>query len=343
MRAVTESTISLQAAGPRQDIGHPGTIGLGWEGGYGQAGELVEVEDRLVTRSFRLLEGDPPPVCPELPIEGCPKVVPDAFAFPNGPEDVGLAHEEITYTSALGPMGAWVVPGSRPTWAIHVHGWTANRREAVRMLPVLHRKGLTSMIIDYRNDPGAPADPSGHYRFGLDEWRDVESAVDYALEHGAEDVICVGYSTGAAHIMSFLEQSPRADGVSGLILDAPNVILAETVRHGTRDLRIPGLGVRASHLLIELGMWIADLRWDVDWERTNYVQRAHTIIEVPTLVFHGTSDQRVPISVSRQLQARVPGLIKLQELPAAGHVMSWNADPEAYEQTVEEFLSELQN
>lgn len=211
------------------------------------------------------------------------------------------------------------------------------------MLPVLHRKGLTSMIIDYRNDPGAPADPSGHYRFGLDEWRDVESAVDYALGHGAEDVICVGYSTGAAHIMSFLEQSPRADSVAGLILDAPNVILAETVRHGTRDLRIPGFGVRASPLLIELGMWIADLRWGVDWERTNYVERADTTIEVPTLVFHGTSDQRVPISVSRQLEARAPRLIRLHEVPAAGHVMSWNADPDAYERTVEQFLSELQN
>ena len=343
VRRLTNGLITVQASGPRQEVGHPGVIGLAWETGYGQMGDLTEVTAERVTRRFDLLEGEPPPVCLDDPVPTCPQVFPEGYAFPNGPSDVELDFVKTSYRSPLGPMEAWLVPGGESIWAIHVHGWTANRREAVRLLRPVHRMGFTSLVIDYRNDPGAPADPSGHYRFGLHEWEDVEAAVQHALDSGATEVVCVGYSTGAAHIMSFLEQSDLRESVTGLVFDAPNIILAETVRHGSRDLKVPGLGVSVSPLLIEFGMWIADLRWGVDWDRTNYVQRAEAIIRVPTLVFHGTSDQRVPISISRQLEARLPDLVLLEEVQAAGHVMSWNANPSRYESVLEAFLRGLQN
>lgn len=343
VRALVDGEIVLEASSPRQEIGHPGVIGLTWDGGYGRIGDVTRVEDNRVTRSFELVRGDPPAVCVDLPVAGCPQVFPDGYAFPNGPGDVGLAHEDVTYLSPLGPMGAWLVPPVSRVWAVHVHGWTANRRESIRLLPPIRDVGMTSMVIDYRNDPGAPADPSGHHRFGLHEWEDVDAAVRYALDAGADEIVCVGYSTGAAHILSFLEQSPHAQKIIGLVLDAPNIILADTVRHGSRGVRIPRLGVRVTPLLVEFGMWIADLRWGIDWDRTNYVQRAESIIEVPTLVFHGTSDDRVPISTSRQLEARLPDLVQLHETQAAGHVMSWNADPQRYEKLLTSFLRGLQN
>lgn len=343
VRSLIEGKITVQATGPRQEVGHPGVIGLRWATGYGRMGNLTEVTTNGVTRLFELVEGDAPPICPDGAVLDCPQVYPDGYAFPNDPRDVGLDFEEIEYPSSLGPMGAWVVAPTGQIWAIHVHGWTANRREAIRLLRPLSSLGVTSMVIDYRNDPGAPADPSGHYRFGLHEWEDVEAAVAYALAAGASEIICVGYSTGAAHVMSFLEQSALSSHVTGLVFDAPNVILAETIRHGTKDLKVPGIGVRASPLLIEFGMWIADLRWSIDWDRTNYVQRAEEVIRVPTLVFHGTSDPRVPISISRQLEARLPDLVLLEEVQAAGHVMSWNADPARYESVLGAFVTGLQN
>lgn len=343
VRALAKGVITVQASGPRQEVGHPGIIGLRWTTGYGRMGDLTEVTADRVTRLFELVEGDLPPTCPVGPVVECPHVYADGYAFPNDPGDVGLDFDETEYRSPLGSMGAWIVPARGETWAIHVHGWTADRREAIRLLRPLQRLDTTSMVIDYRNDPGAPTDPSGHYRFGLHEWEDVEAAVVHALDGGASEIVCIGYSTGAAHVMSFLEQSSLASHVTGLVFDAPNVILAETVRHGTKDLKVPWLGVNASPLLIELGMWIADLRWSIDWDRTNYVQRAEEIIRVPTLVFHGTSDSRVPISISRQLEVRLPDLVLLEEAQAAGHVMSWNANPEHYERVLEAFIKGLQN
>jgi hypothetical protein len=344
VRSVDKRQITLTAGEPRQDIGHPGTLGIFWEGGYGQVGPVIGVEGLDVTRKYTQLAGVMPPICPDGTLEACPPVDLEGYAFPSDPSDVDLEFEETTYNCPLGPIGAWIVSATDAgTWVIHVHGWTAERREAIRLLPTIHSAGMTSMVIDYRNDPGMPQDPTGRYRFGLSEWEDVEGAVRYALDNGAVGIVLVGYSTGAAHVMSFLERSDLTGRVQGVVLDSPNILLAEAIRYGSQDQRFSGTNIKISRLVTEFGMWIADLRWKIDWETTNYVQRAATILAVPTLVFHGTSDHRVPISVSRQLESHAPGVVTLVETRAAGHVMSWNADAERYERYLESFLRKIQN
>lgn len=334
VRAVSGDRIVLESKVPRQDIGHPGSLGIRWQDGYGRVGDVIAASDGRITRRFFPGDDGAPPVC-EDDLDDCPPIELDGYVFPGDPLDVGLSFSEVQYDSSLGPIAAWLVPGgTEGAWAIHCHGWTTERRELIRLLPTFHTQGRTSMVIDYRNDPGAPTDPTGLYRFGLTEWEDVEGAVSHACDHGATDIVLTGCSTGGALVMAFLENSKLADTVTGVVLDAPNIILADTFRHSMREVRV-------SQLIREMGMWIADLRWGVDWETTNYVQRADQILQVPTLVFHGTSDQTVPISSSRQLAARVPDLIDLVETPAAGHVLSWNADPERYETYLARFLERL--
>jgi hypothetical protein len=222
----------LDADEPQQNIGHPGVLGLYWEDGYGRVGPVEEVVGLRVTRRFELVTGDPPPTCPDGRLEDCSPVDLEANAYPSDPGDTGLEFEEISYDSPLGSMGAWLVPASGDRWAIHVHGWTAERREAIRTLPAFHSSAIASLVIDYRNDPGVARDPSGLYRFGLTEWEDLEAAAHFALDRGASELIMVGYSTGAAHIMSFLERSPLAPRVRGVVFDAPNISVVEAVRFG---------------------------------------------------------------------------------------------------------------
>jgi len=331
--------VTLETAEPRQDIGHPGTLGLYWGGGYAHVGEVISVDALTVTRHFKVLNGSPPPTCEEPLLEDCLPVDLESYAFPTDPSDRDIEFEETKFNSVLGPLEAWLVPsGDGSRWVIHVHGWTAERRESVRFLPAYAEAGVTSMVIEYRNDPGTARDPSGRYRFGLTEWEDVEAAVRHAVDVGANEILLAGYSTGAAHVMSFLEQSSLREHIVGVVFDSPNIILADVVRANTLDARFPGTNMRMGQLMKEVGLWLADLRWKIDWDRTNYVQRADRILAVPTLVFHGTSDQRVPIAVSRQLEARVPDVVTLVETPAAGHVMSWNANPERYERRLARFL-----
>lgn len=334
VREVSVDRIVLEAPAPRQDIGHLGTLGLVWEGGYGRMGDVIDVDGSRFLREFEPVEGMPP-VCRD-DLETCPPVEIDPFVYPHDPGDVGLEFETTSYESPVGRMGAWLVPAPGASrWAIHCHGWTAEKREHLRMVPAFHTAGITSLVIGYRNDPGDPLDPTGRYRFGLSEWEDLEAAVGMALDRGANDVILSGCSTGGALIMAFLERSWLAESVSGVVLDSPNIILADAFRQGARD-------ARATPLMIRMGMWIADLRWKIDWEATNFLARADRTLLVPTLVFHGTSDETIPISVSRHLKAKVPSLVELVETPTAGHVMSWNAAPARYERYLTDFLHRIQ-
>ena len=102
---------------------------------------------------------------------------------------LGLPFRTIGIPTEFGPMPAWLVPASghvpsAGTWAILVHGRGGTREECLRALPVLHRLGMTSLVVSYRNDPGAPPSPRGRYLLGDAEWADVEDAVIHALRSG---------------------------------------------------------------------------------------------------------------------------------------------------------------
>lgn len=340
VRAVDGDSVTLFSEEERDDTLQPGSAGLSWEGGYGQLGAIAAVDGLEVTRGFLLVSGELPAICTGT-VGACEPVDIEGVTYPTDPSDVGLEFEEGTYQSAVGPMSAWRVDaGDGTVWAVHAHGWRASRREALRSLPVYHRAGVTSLVIDYRNDPDAPRDPSGLYRFGLTEWEDVEGAVSYALGQGAERVVLVGYSTGASAEMAFMQRSDLAGRVSAVVFDAPNVDMGATVRTEAARRTIPGTPIPVPGSLTAVAMWLADLRWGVGWGEIDYTDGAGDYLVVPTLVFHGADDTRVPVDVSRRLQAAAPDQVELVVVEEAGHVASWNVDPGRYERILGGFLEE---
>lgn len=160
-------------------------------------------------------------------------------------------------------------------------------RRGDRIRKHYHQAGITSLVIDYRNDEGASDDPSGLYRFGRTEWEDVESAVRYALGHGAEEIVLHGYSTGAALHLAFFENSDLASQVIAAVYDSPNADTGAALRLEASRRTIPGTSIPVPSSLISVAMFVADLRWDVGWEEIDYIDRAAEIISTPTLIFHG--------------------------------------------------------
>lgn len=330
--------ITLTSTEEREDTTRPGLAGLYWPGGYGLLGEIVDVTGLEVARRFEVVDGSAPPVC-DRDLATCDQVDIESFTYQTDPSDVGLEFRDVIIQAPIGDLRAWQVDsGDGRAWVIHTHGWRAARREALRTLPTYHEAGFTSLVIDYRNDEGAPADTSGFYRFGRTEWEDVEAAVSYVMDHGAETIVLHGYSTGSALNLSFLEKSSLAGVVDAEVHDSPNIDMAETVRHGASQRSIPGTPIPIPGSLTAVAMFMADLRWDVGWEEIDYVSRAGETVDIPMLVFHGIEDDRVPIDVSRRFRDAAPDWVELIEVEEAGHVTSWNVDREAYEEALRSFL-----
>jgi pimeloyl-ACP methyl ester carboxylesterase len=207
----------------------------------------------------------------------------------------------------------------------------------LRALPPVHGAGLPALVIDYRNDPGAPEDPSGRYGYGATEWLDLEAAVQAALDRGAHDVVLVGWSMGGAITAAFLEQSELADRVVGIVLDAPMLDLGATVDDEAADRSLPLVGLPIPGALTWTAKQLAAVRYDLDWNALDYVDDT-AWLDVPTLVFHGTVDDTVPVAIARDLARAEPELVELRETGSASHLESWNRDRASYEDALRSFL-----
>ena len=97
----------------------------------------------------------------------------------------------------------------------------------------------------------------------------------------------------------------------------------------------------APALLRATGRRLAGYRFDIDWGELNYLSRADKL-RVPILLFHGDDDDRVPVETSDALAEARPDIVNYVRTSGAGHVRSWNMDPDAYTAAVREFLVSLQ-
>jgi fermentation-respiration switch protein FrsA (DUF1100 family) len=248
--------------------------------------------------------------------------------------------EEVTYDAPLGAMDAWYLPADGPTWVIHVHGKGTTPAEAEPLFAALQDAGYPQLAITYRNDEGQPQDPSGYYQYGATEWEDVSAAADYAVANGASAVVLSGFSTGAAHSMSFMSRAPR-EVVIGAILDAPNADVGQTVDYAASQRELPVLPVTVPPTLSATAKFITSLRIGVNWKALDYVGDAASTVRQPILIHHGTEDLTVPIEESVELAAAKPELIQLIQVEGAGHVESYDVDRQKYLDEVIAFLQGL--
>jgi pimeloyl-ACP methyl ester carboxylesterase len=311
----------------RSDLEHgdwrmPGLWGVLWSGGYGQTNDIVRLGKDSVVRWYAAERGA---------IAVGDQVHLDASAFEGDPLTArNIAFRDVTFPSELGPLSAWKIDGQRRSWAIFTHGKGATRAEALRTLPIYVNAGLPSLVIQYRNDEGVAPDPSTFYNYGATEWRDLEAAVRYALENGAQDIVLVGFSTGGAISLSFLLHSELAGKVRGVVLDAPVLDLADVIRFGAERRHLPGW-------LTWIGMTAASLRFGFSWSDRNFLSRASEL-KPPILLFHGLEDRLVNIRTSIALAAARPDIVTFLKVPEATHVRAWNVDPAGYERAVNDFL-----
>lgn len=258
----------------------------------------------------------------------------DGWFFPRNPQvGLGLPYEDVAFDTPLGPTPAWLIPGTSTTWVVYTHGRGAGPGEGLRIASVVAELGYPMLLIRYRNDARAPAG-NGYAQFGVDEWQDLEGAVQYALDNGAERVVLAATSMGGSVSLAFLQNSALADRVTGAFLDAPLTDFGQVVELGAVDRGIPGA-------VSALAMQVAQWRFGFDFAAADYTAEAAGF-RTPMLIVQGTADTTVPPVVSSAFAAAAPpGLVTLELFDGAGHLMSWNTERDRYEALLSGFLADV--
>jgi uncharacterized protein len=301
----------------------PAIYGLDYKGGHAIAGPVIGQGGGTVTRRLRDVHG-------QLAKGTKVAIDPDVYAG-NPRQALGLRYRSVAYADPLGPMPAWVIPGRSSTWAVFVHGIDGTRQGGLRVVPTLRRAGLPVMLIDYRNDAGAPKSSDGLIHLGMTEWQDLDAAVHWARSRGAQRFVLYGDSMGGAIVTRFMRVSPQAKLVRAMVLDAPALDWESIIDGQASRYDVPFMGPPVR--------WMIGLRVDFDWSAMNEIEHAGDFT-TPTLLFQGLADPLVPPKDSAAFAHRArPGLVTYITTPQAGHIQSWNVNPARYDAALARFLA----
>jgi hypothetical protein len=309
----------------------PGRYGLVWQGGNAMLGKILFETPSRIDRI--VLSGSLPPAGARAGMSGT--------YSPDPKTALGLNFSEVIVPTELGAAPAWFIPTDTKsqaalpggTWAITVHGSSADRKQSLKFVPVLHRAGLSVLDISYRNDIGAPRSPDGLMHLGESEWRDLDAAVRFALSKGARHIVLYGGSMGGAIVLQFLTNSSNADRISAVLLEAPMLCVPRMIDYLGQIHHMPALETWSA---LQLTNW----RLGFDVHRIDVLQFPIKV-HPPTLVLQDLKDEVMPLTVARAFvssSARNGWPIRYAEFPNAGHGEAWNSDAERCEGLISAFL-----
>ncbi|PPF47292.1 alpha/beta hydrolase [Pseudoclavibacter sp. AY1F1] len=258
--------------------------------------------------------------------------------------DLDLPWRWIDVQTPLGAMPAWLIPAAQASdsWAIHVHGRGAVMTEPLRAVPLFRGRGWNSLVVSYRNDALAPQSPDGKFGLGATEWRDVESAMDWAASRGAKRIILVGWSMGGGTVMQAAFNARHRELVVGMFLESPALSWRAILRYQGAAMKLP-------RFVTGLGIWLIGsplarpllgLEAPIPLGELEIPDRL-TELKVPTLLFHSSGDTVVPVDASREVARRRPDLVTYREFERALHTRLWNVDSGRWEHSLDEWLAKF--
>jgi len=299
-----------------------GTFGLNTTTGYAILGEITSRDDGFVTRRVRQVEGELDrgimASVETIPWNGDPR------------QSIATPFAAVEAETDLGEMPAWYTRGRGDTWAVMVHGYKTSRRGLMRDYGVVRDAGMPILNVTYRNDPGNPEARDGLIQLGQEEWLDVQAAMEWARDRGAERFVVFGDSMGGAIVCELYHESELAGRIDALVLDAPVLDWNAVLDLQASEMGIPQPVTWSAELAIEQ-------RIGFDFGAFDQIARAREF-DLPILLFHGTEDNVVPFATSEAFAEALPDLVTFYPVEGAAHVQAWNLDPRLYERRLGRFL-----
>jgi pimeloyl-ACP methyl ester carboxylesterase len=301
--------------------GEPGVVGILTARGRYTAGAPAPTDDGW-SRDAAPVAGEPPLVLRSGQQVG---VISDPWRGCADPFRQGAVTS--TVASPDGPLTVTRVgPTSRGRAVVFLHGRGGQRHTGWWFAPTAVIRGWQVVMPAYRNDPHeAPA--TGRYLLG-GEWIDLAAVLGHLAADGIREVVLVGWSMGANIAASYLRHRHRAPDrfahhprPVGLVLDAPVLDWRPVLEQAIVARRLPR---RFATLLMTCGQ----VGWRIDWRELDHLADCRHL-SVPVLVFHGSSDDVVPLEAVRRLADAIPD-VRLDVVEGAAHCRSVNLAPGRY-------------
>lgn len=316
----------------------PGRYGLWVDGSepYVKMGDILASSERTVTRAVLSSNLGRVPSDVAAGVSGW---------FYRHPRELGVDYEYVSIPTPLGPAPAWIVPseeGHGEDWVVQIHGHGSQRAEGLRAVPVFAASGYTSLLVSYRNDSEGPRSADGRYGLGSTEWRDVEAAIDFAVDRGARRIVLMGWSMGGAIALQTVLRSDRSGLVVGLVLDSPVVDWRRVLAFQATASRVPAvLRDAALHAIANgWGRRLTGLHEPVDLGSLDVVASADAL-DHRVLILHSEDDGFVPSDGSKALASARPDIVDLVSFTEARHARIWNHDESRWNDVIADFLGSL--
>ena len=213
------------------------------------------------------------------------------------------------------------------------HGYRSTaRRDFCLQMRTLHKAGYHVIAVDQRSHRRS----EGKYIcYGIKERHDVVCWCNEAIKLFGKDmpIAIMGLSMGGATVL-MASDVVNADHVKCIIADCPFSSAYDIVSHVMKNHnRLPF----SKFLLSAAGFWIRTLA-DFTLSAPSAAQIAATS-KLPILIFHGESDDYVPIIHSKEIRAMDSNRIKLVSIANAKHAEAVYNDEEKYNSEMLAFLN----
>ena len=301
---------------------------------YARVGQvtLIDEEQKFVERLLDQSSSTPGGLGPIV------DWTPDVFFEPAA---VREHFQEVYIPTEYGAAPAWLFEAANTdVWVIHIHGSWTDRSIMFRDVHAFSSLGFTSLVPTFRSDAEVSPPQAESSHLGQTEWRDVESAVSYAVAHGAKRIILSGWSMGGTMALLTAERSAHRDRIIGLVLVGPVTSWRKAITAGAVRARVPAVGADLVMRLLGTRVFarMLGLEESIDFDALDWVDVANRV-DVPTLVLHSTADQEVPWEISAAFKRANPATVTLIALPEAHHTQEWNASPSTFTNELTRWVS----
>lgn len=255
------------------------------------------------------------------------------------PEDLGMRFEDLAFhiRDERGKplkMAAWWIgnPEARGRCAVLVHGFADAKVGAIAWAGPWRALGFNLLVIDLRahGDSGGTMCTAGY--FERNDLRQVIDELRASRPQDSTEIVLFGVSLGGAVVAAAAE---GRNDIAAVVMDSPYAdFRAAATEHITR-LGLPGW---LAPFAIRLAGWLSGADFAAI-DVASIIGR----LSCPVLVIESAADSFLPDHGEKLEQAiearpREFGKAAIWRVEGAEHLMALPADPQRYQQRLEEFL-----